>query len=528
MKYENDGKIILFKIIYLPEENNQERVKIFDKIFINNNKYKCKIIYNNRKFELKEYFEDIDNNYNHKDLIKFKLIFIQNLINMSFMFYDCNSLISLSKLETLRSKNESNKIIYPKIKDKLNVYNIINNSNQIKKNNNFKRKNYLNLSNMNSMFYNCKSLTLLPDISKWDTTLVTDMSFMFSGCASLISLPHISEWNTSNVIDMSLMFTGCYSLLSLPDLSKWNTSNVESMSHMFFGCFSLESLPDIYKWDLSNVKYMRKMFKGCKLLLKSPNFFFWNIQDLLDMKDEENIYFEISYKSKEYNKEKIRIFGRIFVKNNKDKCKIIYNKKIFELKEYFHDIDNNYNNNDPIKLILCLDINITDMSFMFSGCDSLISFEELSNFFIFNEESNRINAQYNSISSMSEDSSFNNTNFGNQNNSSLSLSNISKKDISSFIDINKEIGSFFKFSSLKIKEITNLSYMFSGCNSLISLPDISKWDISNVFDINNMFSGCNSLITIPDISKWEISNVKDIGALFYGCTSLISIPDISK
>ena len=40
MKYENNGKIILFKIIYLPEENNQERVKIFDKIFINNNKYK--------------------------------------------------------------------------------------------------------------------------------------------------------------------------------------------------------------------------------------------------------------------------------------------------------------------------------------------------------------------------------------------------------------------------------------------------------------------------------------------------------
>ena len=35
---------------------------------------------------------------------------------------------------------------------------------------------------MSCMFSDCRSLTNLPDISKWDTKNVTDMRVMFSGC----------------------------------------------------------------------------------------------------------------------------------------------------------------------------------------------------------------------------------------------------------------------------------------------------------------------------------------------------------
>ena len=47
--------------------------------------------------------------------------------------------------------------------------------------------------------------------------------------------------------------------------------------------------------------------------------------------------------------------------------------------------------------------------------------------------------------------------------------------------------------------------MFNGCYSLISLPDISKWNTSKVkyFGINNIINGCISLISLPDISKWN-------------------------
>ena len=39
--------------------------------------------------------------------------------------------------------------------------------------------------------------------------------------------------------------------------------------------------------------------------------------------------------------------------------------------------------------------------------------------------------------------------------------------------------------------------MFYGCNSLSSLPDISKWNTSNVTDMSYMFSLCNESLKIP-------------------------------
>ena len=58
------------------------------------------------------------------------------------------------------------------------------------------------------------------------------MSFLFNECRSLSYLPDISKWNTNNVRDMSYMFSGCISLSSLPDISKWNISNDVEMDNM--------------------------------------------------------------------------------------------------------------------------------------------------------------------------------------------------------------------------------------------------------------------------------------------------------
>ena len=70
----------------------------------------------------------------------------------------------------------------------------------------------------------------------------------------------------------------------------------------------------------------------------------------------------------------------------------------------------------------------------------------------------------------------------------------------------KEKYSFGIFSSKKdileiklkgITNITNMSYMFDRCESLSSLPDISKWNTSNVTDMSGMFFGCNESLKIP-------------------------------
>ena len=101
----------------------------------------------------------------------------------------------------------------------------------------------------------------------------------------------------------------------------------------------------------------------------------------------------------------------------------------------------------------------------------------------------------------------------------------------------KEKYSFGIFSSKKdileiklkgITNITNMSEMFRGCESLSSLPDISKWNTSNVTEMSSMFFGCESLSSLPDISKWNTSNVTNMSDIFYRCHSLLNIPSKFK
>ena len=50
-----------------------------------------------------------------------------------------------------------------------------------------------------------------------------------------------------------------------------------------------------------------------------------------------------------------------------------------------------------------------------------------------------------------------------------------------------------------------MSYMFSGCKSLNSLPDISKWNTSNVnYDMRSMFDDCKPSLNIPPKFRKEL------------------------
>ena len=106
------------------------------------------------------------------------------------------------------------------------------------------------------MFSGARGLTNL-DLSKWDTSKVTDMSYMFSGASGLKNLA-IGKWDTSQVTDMSGMFDGARGLTNL-NIGKWNTSKVTGMKSMFSEASSLTNL-DLSKWDTSQVTDMGGMF----------------------------------------------------------------------------------------------------------------------------------------------------------------------------------------------------------------------------------------------------------------------------
>ncbi|AVH75219.1 MucBP domain-containing protein [Weissella koreensis] len=113
---------------------------------------------------------------------------------------------------------------------------------------------------MSGMFSSMDNATDI-DLSKLDTSQVTDMSSMFANDISLTNLD-VSNLDTSNVTDMKYMFRGkiaggSMSLKNL-DLSNFDTSNVTDMMGMFFKN-NIENL-DLSSFDTSNVTNMNVMF----------------------------------------------------------------------------------------------------------------------------------------------------------------------------------------------------------------------------------------------------------------------------
>ena len=171
-----------------------------------------------------------------------------NVTNMSGMFYDCHSLISLN----LRHFNTRN------VTDMNSIFENCGNLKSLDLSN----FNTSQVANMSWMFDGCSNLTSL-DLSNFNTSRVTNMMNMFYGCHILTSI-NLSHFNTDNVTNMFRMFKYCDSLVNL-DLSNFNTSQVTDMVDMFYGCSSLISL-NLSHFNTENVMNMFRMFKECNSL----------------------------------------------------------------------------------------------------------------------------------------------------------------------------------------------------------------------------------------------------------------------
>ncbi len=192
---------------------------------------------------------------------------VTNILSTVGWFAWLSNITSIVGLENLRTDN---------VKDMLAMFRCSNITSL-----NLSKFNTSKVTNMSLMFADCSSLTSL-DLSNFDTSKVTNMSNMFDGCHSLTSLK-ITNFNTSKVTDMSDMFKGCKSLTSL-NLSNFNTSNVTTMNSMFYACERLSSL-DLSKFNTSKLTDMRCMFNSCERFtsLNLSNFDTRNVTDMSGM-----------------------------------------------------------------------------------------------------------------------------------------------------------------------------------------------------------------------------------------------------
>ena len=66
-------------------------------------------------------------------------------------------------------------------------------------------------------------------------------------------------------------------------------------------------------------------------------------------------------------------------------------------------------------------------------------------------------------------------------------------------------------------DVTDMSYMFSGCSNLTSVP---SFDTTNVTYMESMFLNCESLTSVP---SFDTSNVTNMYEMFSGCSRLETI-----
>ena len=232
-------------------------------------------------------------NYKYKtnnNQIHVKFIFKRILIDLSFMFFECENLesIDLTKYDTTYITNmycmfygcsNLKSVDFSSLKSNNGINMAFTFSNCfLLKTINFPSNNIINITNLSYTFFVCKSLESL-NLSSFNTIKVKDMNRLFGGCSALEAI-NISSFKTDNVIDMGSMFFFCHKLKSL-DLSNFNTRNVEIMNDMFFDCRSLITL-DLSSFNTINVKYMHYMFMGC-FSLKSINLSSFNTINVVDM-----------------------------------------------------------------------------------------------------------------------------------------------------------------------------------------------------------------------------------------------------
>ena len=391
---------------------------------------------------------------------------------------------------------------------------------------------YLNTSEvktMGGMFYKCNQLKNL-NVSHFDTSKVTDMEWMFSFCCGLTRLD-VSCWNTENVTNMWGMFNDCSSLVSL-DLCGWDTSNVTFMESMFEDCGTLTSIYCGETWSTENVSLSgsENMFLNCTSLVGGNG-------TVYDASHTDKTYAHIDgapdYPG--YLKYKDGIAYAVYT----DDCTLTFyydimknlrEGTVYELntednypgwqEEHYCDINkvvfdpsfagarptSTYSwfeeNMEPSAILTEIEgiqylntSEVTNMAWMFWGCDGLISTNlDLSGF------------DTSKVTDMSY--MFGNCFINNLNLSGWDMSNIENHEEMFF---NCTVENHLDLSGWGTHNMTDMSGLFNGCGS--ASIDLSGWDTSNVTDMSYMF--CGGFINL-DLSGFDTSNVTDMSYMFCG------------
>lgn len=387
--------------------------------------------------------------------------------------------------------------------------------------------------NMNSMFYSCYSLRKV-DVSTFDTSNVTTFSCMF-GYDSYLTELNVSGFDTGSVTNMEAMFDNCSSLTEL-DLSSFSTNYVTEFSAMFRNCENLKTIYASELWYTYASIRSTNMFSGCENIVGQTGTIYDSSRTDVSMANYIDGYLT------NMNMSQRLVTGSVFKQNIPSTATAISFNAALPNPRYslidlsaatdygvvgWLDSDNVFNistrrpnkkiefNENSSGMFMSLGLKnidfddnsidtsrVTDMSYMFAICSSLLSLDL---------------SQFNTVKVTDMSSMFACC-------PKLSSVNVSSFNTTNVISMFGMFGECNNLQSLDLlsfdtSKVTTMNTMFVSCSNLTTL-DLSTFDTRNVADMSNMFSGCSQINTIYVSALWNTSNVTSSSNMFDKCTNI--------
>ena len=240
---------------------------------------------------------------------------------------------------------------------------------------------------------------------------------------------------------------------------------------------------------------------------KFPNFYhFENIKEIYSfILDKLEIEYNINIIP---NQEiKIKLFGKKFVKNNKNNCSLIINEQRKELCEEYKIPEGQ--KEGKLKIILVKEKPIENVSDMFNQCKNLSSLQTFNQWTM--DKVTYMEKMFCGCKLLKL---------------LIVLKGWNTSQVKNFNSMFRDCENLVKIKGLKnfnTQNAENFEHMFDGCKNLnLGKINVLNWNTEKVTNMNYMFSGCCKIKKL-NLFKWKIEKVTTMAYMFNECKSLEEI-----
>lgn len=380
------------------------------------------------------------------------------------------------------------------------------------------------------MFYHCENLE---SINLFDTGNVTDMKSMFAYCFKLESIP---LFDTHNVTKMPEMLRECYLLKHIP---LFDTSKVQDFGHFAHRCYNLEDFPE---FNTSSATEMNRIASCCPKLTSFPLLNTHNVTDFGSMLSGHSSSYGTEYPMHltsipafDYssatsledafgNNLSLETIPQINAPNVQDVSNIFMNCS--NVKQGAKQLYDTFSSQQSVQTY--------ENAFKNCGINTDTGFTELEqippSWGGMKPDANTLRFEFSDTSYSPQTAGAGSSGawtkrneYGSSRNvwdwtrGGSSWSNSFYHSIGDFVDPNNKVSII---GCGDLSAVTNMSYMFTGCSSLVNIASI---DTSHATNVSGIFSGigCTQL---PDL---DFSSVTYAEGAFVRCENLVTAPNIT-